>query len=101
MSPFLVDVQNLSYSVIDWFRNLKQDSEYCSHMQGSDSSTPSQLSSSLLRSWKQTGVSLERSVGGKTIQILKRMVVGTSLVVQWLPSTLQCRGSGFNSWSGN
>ena len=101
MSPFLVDMQNLSYPVIDWFGTLKQDSEYCSYIQGSDSSTPSQRSSSLLRSWKQTGGSLERSVGGKTIQILKRMVVGTSLVVQWLPSTLQCKGSGFNPWSGN
>jgi hypothetical protein len=82
MSPFLVDMQNLSYPVIDWFGNLKQDSEYCSYIQGSDSSTPSQLSSFLVRSWKQTGGSLERSVGGKTIQILKTMVVGTSLVVQ-------------------
>ena len=43
MSPFLADVQNLSYPVIDWFGNLKQDSEYCSYIQGSDSSTPSQL----------------------------------------------------------
>ena len=50
---------------------------------------------------KSTCVELTETGGGWVYMQILSLRRGTFLVVQWLTICLQCRGHGFDSWSGN